>query len=634
MTPSATRQVFLTCTFRRAGRLYRISGFPIRLARPAVVLVHGINSGPTAWMSLVSALSDPAPVGGIRVRFPFVTTDHSAVLGGNGPVEVAAAKLKRTIDLTLAALRAGEPLPPAAGGQPFSDYAPFPLAARRVDLVAWSYGGVVARWYLASDGSPASSAWYRRDYQVPPAATTFGGDVRKLITLGSMWRGVPLCNYLNEVLFAKPGRGVPALAAAPINAVGRTFRKPKVSSLVQALPILTDVPSMEVMAVSSPWLRHLLYRDPSPDKNLSAHPFLDAVAYGSVAGDDNAYPILPDIPVTLGVDAYSVVDALQRPSWFPYLQLERKPGASQNYSDGLVPLWSAAIPGSYSVAAVTHDAFPANRDVQEYVARSLNNAGLPSGAVLNQAWGDPGANEVRSFGDTRAWRFRSGEMAPHAEEQVYRQLAGLGRIEPSSLKESDSVQVSNFGATAAVISWTTAAESDSTVAIADMAGGTVPLSPFQVLSVAKRHVVLLDGLRPKRTYGYSIFYSPDGVTPLSPSTTPSGTFRTGNSDASVIAFKVTAVDSGSRTVELEVRTKGAPLREFSVGDASFDPPTLQFAGSQPSFLGVLGPPQRFRIGYSGPTGTRPSSIRLTYGYTDLTGQGHPGSASELKLPTR
>src|SRR5207244_1822368 len=109
------------------------------------------------------------------------------------------------------------------------------------------------------------------DNQLLPYAK-YNNDIRKVITLGSMWRGVPLINYANEAVF---GDG---FGQAPFKSVLTLI------DVILDFTLIADFlqPGYEVMAIESNWLRQLIYqtsKEPMPDRPRRASPFDDNVAY-------------------------------------------------------------------------------------------------------------------------------------------------------------------------------------------------------------------------------------------------------------------------------------------------------------------------------------------------------------------
>ena len=573
ITRDPRRVVVLTA--RRAGAdtaeapLARQS---IVLTRPPVVLVHGINASATSpyWAGRGSLTDTVAKYGATAlVNHGEDDFNHRNLLAhpalyfrGNGPVEHAAQRLAETVARTLQSARNEH------------------LAIRRVDLVGYSYGGLVARWYLHTfrhDPRARNSVrWYARAanngrpkplYQLKPdwyqqqledtqpegkrkkekgesgEDTTFAFPlspfsseecpVRKFITVASMWRGVPLCNYANEI-HAAVTTG-PRLSRAPLLLLGNLggFVDGPLADL-----LATRVPSMEVMAVNSAWLNALdSYEEGGQEK-----PCLDNVAYGCVAGDDSAYLGLPGIAEGL-FDPYSAIQSVQVPSWFSYLALERRADSLQNYSDGLVPLWSAIITPDFGtwhpslIVSGNHDTILANHQTHAYVICALNNRDwLPMGSAINPRWRQPIASrELLPLPDVNApdnlpipayalgapttpytpdrprktWAFRPHEMAPALQNQLYPQIDLLARIAPTALREIRGVQISRITRTSAVISWQTGAELSDTITITqwqqvnfgafeevEVACEQKPLGP----RVTRSHQALLSGLRPDTRY--------------------------------------------------------------------------------------------------------------------------------------
>lgn len=446
ITKPALRTVTLTLHLQKPDGTRFVVSKDIYLARPPVVLVHGINSTPDDWHDLMYNVQQAA-----GVSVPLVRVDHSDVMGGNGPVEVGAFRLAQTIhDPTtgiLAAVRYGRPIhksvivftpsePPIL--MDFSDYTDVRLAIRRVDVVAWSYGGVITRWYLASDGSNPSHAnsqaqsWYRRLYNYNTASaltTAYAGDIRKLITLGSMWRGVPFVNYANEVAFKSYpspsglwlGDGAfPSLFGVELSTLSGFINALDADALPIHLPV--RVPSMEVMAVNSPWLTHLIFGNRTPGASANrARPFRDDTAYGSISGDNHRY--------LAGVyDSHHLAHTRQQPSWFPYLSLEYANDVTRNYNDGIVPVWSSAIPGSYKIAPSNHRDYVRDPDTLNYVIQWLNNAALPTGRSLNDVWNAPTAPLITSANGRKSWQLNAGSMAPYPQSDLYTQINGIGRV--------------------------------------------------------------------------------------------------------------------------------------------------------------------------------------------------------------
>lgn len=591
LTLPATRPVLLSLTVTKPdGSIVRLPTTRILLARPPVVLIHGINTPPSDWRPLTEGISGSG-TGALRLRIPFVTVNHYDLLAGNAPVEVGAARLENTLASVLSALREGTPLSDAATGFQFRDCAGVRLAVRKADVVAWSYGGVIARWYLASAGSNVSWNWYRRPVSGPKVTSRYRNDVRKLITLGSMWRGVPLANYVNEVL-NQPLPKIPRLSQAPVPIEG--LGTITIGDAVPRLETPTRVPSMEVMAVNSPWLSQLLYGSPnapSPGQTRTAAPCLNDVAYGSVAGDNNRYPLRVLGSNAVSYDAYTTVDEVQQPSWFPYLALEQRAGSTRNYSDGIVPVWTSALPGSYQIAPATHGAYPQDLTTRDYLARWLNNATLPRGEALNEIWNDERRSVIQTPGRPIPWSFQPDRMAPDPQDDLYQRVLGAGRLHPQAVREIVTARAANVTPTSAEVTWLTAIGTDSTV--------TVKLGKGQKRNVVnpapvRIHTLAVTGLRPNSTYSPAISSrvpvepggGRNGQAPILRMQGSSLRIKTLPKGSSYVTLQPVSSDPNTRRITVRVTAHGAvsSLRiigcEFTVG-------SYTLAGATPATISKL-----------------------------------------------
>ena len=301
-----TRNIILSVSWTRNGQTARIDDKTIVVARPITILVHGINSSQYSWRTNYANPGTGFYDSGAQL--PIVAVDYSDIQNANGAVEYASYRLNQTIKSQLDAIFGGS-FDPSFGVQRSSIFSPFllrgytfhwykptpnlpglRLAERRVDIVAWSYGSMVTRWYIASSASTpnvySNYHWLDRTFD-PTWVTKYGNDIRKVVTLGGMWRGVPLANYANEVNFSS---GPLSMNEAQTN---WSFSG-GLGNLGQWLdhvfdPIIqTKYPSMEVMAVNSPWLSYLIYG--TQTQNTSGQvpqPFLQTVEYGAIAGEDH-----------------------------------------------------------------------------------------------------------------------------------------------------------------------------------------------------------------------------------------------------------------------------------------------------------------------------------------------------------
>jgi hypothetical protein len=235
-----------------------------------------------------------------------------------------------------------------------------------------------------------------------------------------------------------------------------------VGSLADAIDVRLPVktPAMEVMAIDSPWLSRLIYGSPTPASPKRAAPFRTDVAYGSIAGDSSAY--LAFGPLS-DISPYGALHFFQKPARFPFLEMERRAGAADklspivggpfDYTDGMVPLWSAVIPGDAPGASIIvhakHDTFFTNEDAQQYACRWLNNSALPTGELLNSQWDSP----VVSRDKRKRWEFRPGEMAPGGRMSLYGCIDGVGRILPSALHPDRAIAIRRESEVSAAVEW-------------------------------------------------------------------------------------------------------------------------------------------------------------------------------------
>ncbi len=239
-----------------------------------------------------------------------------------------------------------------------------------------------------------------------------------------MWRGVPLANTVAETL---AGSNSQRTAGGYGDATVNSTLYPRSSNVRQLLRSLgidflgLDVQSIEderlptwqVMAVESPWLRYL-NRGIFPDGTSFGSenfPFRTGVGYGSIVGDDSDY--------TMGWDLYGKFHQWQQPSLFPYFALETAVGQERAYSDGIVPYWSAAIPGSFKPFPYDHAQLIKERPVVNQVLYWLNSASLPSGEELRPKWEET-AEAPKARDDLRKrWTFPAGSMAPYPQSGLY-----------------------------------------------------------------------------------------------------------------------------------------------------------------------------------------------------------------------
>ena len=450
VTKAATRKVRVTLYATLNGETVRFPAKEITLARPPVVLIHGINTGPDGWDPLIEAYGS---------WVPFTRVNHFDKMNGNAYVEYGALRLR---DKTR---RITEEIPKGTfdGFQAgFTKFDGLQLACKRADVLGWSYGGVVARWYLSSNyGNPnwkgyGSFEWYERplrenydDVERAVRSSTdplkYLGNIRKLVTFGSMWRGVPLCNYLNEAR-GLGGVSSPDLGSSLLTDFAKAYCDPDKDLrdfvLYNDAPD-KDVPSTEVMAVDSPWLWQLIYGTPTKVASPPApKPFITGVSYATVGGVDQNYEAGPfGIPLPAG-DQHLSFSRLEIRPMFSYTALETRRGlltASKGFNDGIVPIWSSTVPGnSAHLVECDHSDYPKNDDARQYAMRMFSDCRTKLGPDLNAAWQFDGGyveSMARSEGGRFRWTFSPNSMAPAPQRDIYDQVKGAGRIRTEYVDE-------------------------------------------------------------------------------------------------------------------------------------------------------------------------------------------------------
>jgi pimeloyl-ACP methyl ester carboxylesterase len=184
----------------------------VQLHRAPVVLVHGLWGSPAGWDDWLNA-----DFGHSRVL------DFSATNGAS--MRVSAAILGQQVEDFLEDLRSSSR-----------------IAVSRVDWVAHSLGGLLARQIYKDGNSIGSSRPWRR-------ADNFGmGDIRKLITVTTPHEGAPLANALLSVDMST---ALVRQLLSLVNEVGGAVRDLAIGS--EALRSLgaTDIPSHTIVGLGA-----------------------------------------------------------------------------------------------------------------------------------------------------------------------------------------------------------------------------------------------------------------------------------------------------------------------------------------------------------------------------------------------
>ncbi len=326
---------------------------PIALVKPPLVLVHGISQSPAAWTGFEAEYRN-------NRGFKTFAVDHAGgsytsgapTWGGNGDVHDSYAFVRGGM---AGSVGVAEALDRFRTGDATA-HAGLKIAVAKADIVASSYGGVLSRWYIEQAGD-------------------YGGDVRKLITLGTPHRGVGAVNMNIQAVFD------PVIA----NASSQLFNP--VDTMAGSLQLIDDlgflrwkkgstpedvVPSLQVLSFGSEVLAQ-----------LNDTPFRDTVAYASIVGTDNTLDFVV-FTINIHYDLDPVVSALaQQKSYFPWMPIL---DAGPNDSDAVVPTWSATLPARSTSVPFDHLSFHDSATVQNTVSIWLQDSTLPLGAAHRTAF--------------------------------------------------------------------------------------------------------------------------------------------------------------------------------------------------------------------------------------------------------
>jgi Tol biopolymer transport system component/pimeloyl-ACP methyl ester carboxylesterase len=474
------RPITLRVLIKALDGTFKAAFRSVLLARTPVILVHGINNNAPNWLETIIKVArklgtTSQTTYSSTYTAPVVSMSHADLPGGGdgmsgrGTLEAAARQLALAIDEVKADVSGGLALPADANypsrviqhrdigtgylskWDPWTTWKGKKLAIRRVDLIGHSYGGMVCRWYVANRPADSESRkWYLagtpgRDFAAP--LRTYGGDVRKLVTFASMWRGVPLCNELTEC--AATANETNPFGNAPINTSFNGFREwierlPK--PYWPAPPSIGSVflPTYQVMAVESPWLRQMLYGTPTPAPSVAPTPFVESVCYGSVAGTSSDY-------IEGVIDLYDEIRSRQQPSWFPYPSLEVARGKQLNYQDGIVPLWSAALPGSDGLTRClvneSHSDVITSEPALQYAFCMLSSIACVDGKRMNGFWQNSNRLGVGVSAQESGyqWKFPDGAMIPSTHVAAYANVGGVGRLNPEAVRERGNIKIRYAG---------------------------------------------------------------------------------------------------------------------------------------------------------------------------------------------
>ena len=328
------------------------------IVRPAVVLVHGINSNPETWNIAVQALQ----ARGFETEH-FRVNHGGGADHGNGAIEISSQLVAQMTEKAIASFQGAE-----FQGPNGNSYRVFPslaapttvtkpmfpktahanagrkIVAQKVDVIAHSYGGLLSRWYMEQSGTFEAKR-----------------NVRKLITLGTPHLGSPQANMVREVL--KNG----LIANAKAEGVGSVERN--------MLKLMDDLQYWEQLFVSSDGIaangNHLPAFETLPVNSLKLQqlasgkngsgPFQNDVGYAAVFGTDTTIdlglPFLHNVSLNKAfVPLFGNYGTTNDTPYFPWIK------AREGVNDSVVPDWSAKLGvDSYNFAvAVDHGNLPKN----------------------------------------------------------------------------------------------------------------------------------------------------------------------------------------------------------------------------------------------------------------------------------
>lgn len=365
------RRIPLAVQVQLDGNVIAQGGKPqgLLLTRAPLVLVHGINSGPSVWDDTSGGQSFSAAVEAAGYPTTFLA-DHTGAdpnfpnagpTHGEGEIADMYKLVEQEITTATAAYRSGKYF----SANPYSAGGGAVIADQKVDVVAHSYGGLLTRWYMEQSGDFAS----RR-------------DVRKLIELGTPNLGSPLANMVDEI-YRNPLIG---------NSYENQFHKYPLKDLLSALnDAATKKERWAFISTPDGTNPFPFFEDASVGSGrinqLNANPFSNDVAYAAAVGTN---PVVANLTFAgfnfLSVAPYSAfqpIDPTLRESYFPWLS--QFDGSN---TDSVVPSWSAAlgVPAYNFSVNVNHVSLVQNSSVQSQVLQWLNDPNVPLGSAQRAAW--------------------------------------------------------------------------------------------------------------------------------------------------------------------------------------------------------------------------------------------------------
>jgi pimeloyl-ACP methyl ester carboxylesterase len=555
----------------------------LTLTRPPLVLVHGMNSGPSAWDgSLTGGQSFNQSVSG---EYPHTfAVDHSGVdpanpsfgtTYGEGEIADMYKFVEQTIGQATNAYRSGtffngDPYAPPNPNNPAAANAM--IAVQKVDVVAHSYGGLLTRWYIEQSGDFED----RR-------------DVRKLVELGTPNLGAPLANMVDEIY------SNPVIAAAAPNVT-----LANIASLLNLVMVLdtigksgsggmpsdiggTVAPFFEDAGVGSQRLTQ-----------LNANPFNSSVGYAAVVGTQSTFTTFPGLSGLTNL--YDDVEPMSSNglNYFPWLNQ-----FDGSQTDTIVPTWSASlgVPAyNFQIPAI-HTDLPKNAAVQAQVLKWLSDPNVPLGSAQAAAWDDQppvdDQNAYKGAAVTSTGRVLGGGLNPDAIVGVSFDKTGMSPVTwDTSVADvgiktpilTGMIKVADIGSEDFVVG--AAYSHGDSLPLHDLgklgqaalnipAGELLDACPndwvaFHVTSatIGRRHDPVLTGPSGQSGTGvYGVDYSmgdlPGGNAPPTQITLPAFTLDTPTSSGTKVfvtgAVEATGSGAASQTTEVDLYAKEPPL---------------------------------------------------------------------------
>ncbi len=272
--------------------------------RRTIVMIHGLASSPEAWINVANALLgyDQQLRSGYQIWQVYYPT--------NLPIAVNRARIQESLEKTIAHF----------------DPDRTTRATRDMVLIGHSMGGVIARLLVSSSQDRLWDAVPIRDDYPAQKKQALRAQLRPYLVFE------PMPEFGRAVFLAAPHRGSPKAEITVAHLISRLIRLPA-DVLHQNATLIESMKSAAPLGAPT--------RPPNSIDNLSAkNTFIAAAA---------------TLPISPGIHYHSIIGSYKS---------DHLPLADS--SDGVVPYWSANLPGSESELVV-----PSWHDVQEKVEAML-----------------------------------------------------------------------------------------------------------------------------------------------------------------------------------------------------------------------------------------------------------------------